>query len=107
MTNRYLAHRETDVVLRDGGTMHIRPARPDDRAAVEDYFLRLSPESRRLRFWSATLDVGEAARSAVDIDHVDHETLLAVWLASWTGRGRCAIHLGAGNGRSRGRCECH
>ena len=69
MADPYPAHRETDVVLRDGSTMHLRPARPDDRAAVEDYLLRLSPESRRLRFWAVSLDVGETARSAVEIDH--------------------------------------
>jgi acetyl coenzyme A synthetase (ADP forming)-like protein len=78
MAHRYPAHRETDVVLRDGSTVHLRPARPDDQAAVEDYLLRLSPESRRLRFWSISLDVGETARNAVEIDHAGHETILAV-----------------------------
>lgn len=78
MTSSYPAHRETNVVLRDGRTMHLRPARPEDRTAVEDYLLRLSPESRRLRFWGVSLDVGETARSAVEIDHEGHETLLAL-----------------------------
>ena len=78
MTDPYPAHRETDVVLRDGRTMHLRPARPEDRTAVEDYLLGLSPESRRLRFWAVSLDVGETARSAVEIDHNKHETLLAL-----------------------------
>jgi acetate---CoA ligase (ADP-forming) len=78
MVPPYPAHRETDVVLRDGSTMHVRPARPDDRTAVEDYLLALSPESRRLRFWSVSLDVGEAAHAAVEVDHSGHETLLAL-----------------------------
>jgi acetyl coenzyme A synthetase (ADP forming)-like protein len=78
MTSPYPVHRETDVVLRDGRTMHLRPARPEDRTAVEDYLLRLSPESRRLRFWGVSLDIGETARSAVEIDHEGHETLLAL-----------------------------
>ena len=74
----YPDHRETDVVLRDGRTVHLRPARPQDVGAVEDYFLGLSPESRFLRFWGTSLDVGSTARSAVDVDHEDHETLLVL-----------------------------
>ena len=62
----YPTHRETDVVLRDGRTVHLRPARPQDEAAVEDYLVGLSDETRRLRFWEVSLDVGETARSAVE-----------------------------------------
>jgi hypothetical protein len=50
----YPAHRETDVVLRDGSTVHIRAARPDDLEPLEDYFIVLSDESRRLRFSSCS-----------------------------------------------------
>ncbi len=73
----YPAHRETDVVLRDGSTVHIRAARPDDLEALEDYFIGLSDESRRLRFSSLVVDVGVQAQNAVQIDYVDHLTLLA------------------------------
>ncbi len=73
----YPAHRETDVVLRDGSTVHIRPARPTDREALEDYFIALTDESRRLRFWGQSVDIGEQARNAVEIDYADHLTLLA------------------------------
>jgi hypothetical protein len=31
----YPAHLETDVVLRDGRTVRVRPARPDDRDRLE------------------------------------------------------------------------
>jgi acetate---CoA ligase (ADP-forming) len=71
-------HRETDLALRDGSTVHIRPAVPEDLEPLEDYFIALSDESRRLRFWGASVDVGEQARRAVDIDYVDHLTLVAV-----------------------------
>ena len=74
----YPEHRETDIVLRDGRTVHIRPARAEDRDRVEDYLLGLSDESRRLRFWSVSLDIGAAAASAVEADHEDHETMLAL-----------------------------
>ena len=73
----YPSQRETDVVLRDGSTVHLQPARPQDRGAVEDYLVGLSTESRRLRFWGLSLDVGEVAASATNIDHRSHETLIA------------------------------
>jgi acetyl coenzyme A synthetase (ADP forming)-like protein len=86
----YPRHRETDLVLRDGRTVHLRPARPEDGPAVEDYLIGLSDESRRLRFWGVSLDVTEAARSAVEVDHVEHETLLAL-----TGGGQGQVVGGA------------
>jgi len=73
----YPAHRETDVVLRDGSTAHLRPAKPEDLEALEDYFIDLTDESRRLRFWGAAVDIGQQARNAVEIDYADHLTLLA------------------------------
>jgi len=69
---------EKDVVLRDGRTVHLRPARADDRAAVEDYLIGLSDESRRLRFWSTSIDVTDLAAKAVRPEYPDHLTLLAV-----------------------------
>ena len=73
----YPAHRIADVVLRDGTTVLVRPARPDDRERVEDYLIGLSDESRYLRFWGAAVDVTQIARQATDTDFVDHLTLLA------------------------------
>jgi acetate---CoA ligase (ADP-forming) len=73
----YPAHLETDVVLRDGRTVRVRPARPDDRERLEDYFIALSDESRRLRFWGQAVDISTQARNAVEIDYVDHLTVLA------------------------------
>ena len=64
-------------MLRDGSTVHIRAARPDDLEALEDYFIGLSDESRRLRFSGLVVDVRAQARNAVEIDYVDHLTLLA------------------------------
>jgi acetyl coenzyme A synthetase (ADP forming)-like protein len=67
-----------DRVLRDGSTVHIRPATPEDRVRVEAYLIDLSPESRRLRFHSAVVDVGEIAAQAVEVDPATHVTLLAL-----------------------------
>ncbi|MGZ4131800.1 MAG: bifunctional acetate--CoA ligase family protein/GNAT family N-acetyltransferase [Actinomycetota bacterium] len=70
-------HLVTDVVLKDGSTVRIRPATPEDRNRVEDYFIAMSDETRRLRFWSQSVDVTEQARRTVDVDNVNHMTLLA------------------------------
>jgi acetyl coenzyme A synthetase (ADP forming)-like protein len=69
---------ESDVVLRDGTTVHIRPARADDLARVEDYLINLSPETRRLRFWGPSVDLSDVAAKAVDVDYLDHLTLLVL-----------------------------
>src|SRR3990172_11874557 len=52
----YPAHREADVVLRDGSTVHVRPVRPNDEAALLSFFHGLSADSRQLRFFSQTSD---------------------------------------------------
>ncbi|MGH2640936.1 MAG: GNAT family N-acetyltransferase [Actinomycetota bacterium] len=69
---------EKDVVLRDGRTVHLRPARSEDQGIVEDYLIGLSDESRRLRFWSTSIDVTDLAAKAVRPEYPDHLTLLAV-----------------------------
>lgn len=69
---------EEDVVLRDGRTVHLRPARAEDQALVEDYLIGLSDESRRLRFWSTAIDVSGIASRAVREEYPEHLTLLAV-----------------------------
>jgi acetyl coenzyme A synthetase (ADP forming)-like protein len=74
----YPSNLESDVVLRDGSTVRIRPARPDDLARVQDYLLGLSPETRRLRFWTIAVNVGELAKKIVDVDYRDHLTLLVL-----------------------------
>ena len=67
-----------DVVLRDGGTLRIRMARPDDVGRIEDYLIGLSLESRRLRFGNETIDVTRVAAAAADSDPPAHLTLLTL-----------------------------
>ena len=69
---------EGEVVLRDGRTVHLRPARAEDQALVEDYLIGLSDETRRLRFWTTSIDVTDVATKAVHGDAPDHLTLLAL-----------------------------
>lgn len=77
------------MVLRDGSTVHIRPARVEDTARVQDYFIGLSDDSRHLRFWSPSVDITEQSRRTVDVDHVDHLTLLAFLGDEMVGGAQC------------------
>ena len=61
MTGVYEDPRETDIVLRDGSSVHVRPVRPEDRAALLAFLQGLSVDSRRLRFFSAGANLTEAA----------------------------------------------
>jgi acetyl coenzyme A synthetase (ADP forming)-like protein len=56
-----LGDRESDVVLRDGSTVHVRPVRPDDAPRIGILYRELSTESRVLRFFSAAVDLDAAA----------------------------------------------
>ncbi|NJQ01973.1 bifunctional acetate--CoA ligase family protein/GNAT family N-acetyltransferase [Streptomyces zingiberis] len=48
----YPAHWEADVVLRDGGTAHIRPITEDDARHLVDFYERVSDESKYYRFFA-------------------------------------------------------
>ncbi|MER5628396.1 GNAT family N-acetyltransferase [Streptosporangium sp. NPDC002544] len=49
----YPADREADVLLADGGVVHLRPARPDDEAAIRAMHRRLSARTIELRFFES------------------------------------------------------
>ncbi|MDT0266210.1 GNAT family N-acetyltransferase [Streptomyces sp. DSM 44915] len=48
----YPAHWEADVVLRDGGTAHIRPITPADAHRLVNFYERVSDESKYYRFFA-------------------------------------------------------
>jgi RimJ/RimL family protein N-acetyltransferase len=59
--------------------IEIRPIRPEDREALADGLRRLSPESRYRRFFSPLDRLSEAQLTYLtDVDHHDHEALVAV-----------------------------
>ncbi|WP_353648027.1 GNAT family N-acetyltransferase [Nakamurella sp. A5-74] len=67
---------EADVVLSDGGVVHLRPARPADREALRAMHSRMSPRSLYLRYFTA---VGEVPDTLLDIvTEVDHRTSVAL-----------------------------
>jgi RimJ/RimL family protein N-acetyltransferase len=66
--------------------IEIRPIRPDDKEALADGIRRMSPESRYRRFFSPIDHLSEAQLTYfTEVDHRDHEALVAV--EPDTGRG--------------------
>jgi RimJ/RimL family protein N-acetyltransferase len=65
--------------LRDGASIEIRPIRLDDRDKLADGIRRMSPESRYRRFFSPVDRLSESQlRYLTEVDHHDHEALVAV-----------------------------
>ena len=61
-------------VLRDGGSIHLRAIRPDDKARLVDHFKRLSARSVYFRFFGSKLRLTDdelgASPSSTSFDHV-------------------------------------
>src|SRR5262245_50233166 len=67
----YPAHEESDVVLKSGSTLRLRPVRPDAAAELLAFYKRLSPDSLYFRFFSIPrLDI-KKAESVCDVDYED------------------------------------
>ncbi len=66
MVEEYPAHWEADVVLADGGTVRVRPIRPDDGERLLGLHARLSPDSVYYRYF--------APRPVLTPDEVAHLT---------------------------------
>ena len=67
------------IALRDGSRVRIRTLRTYDSELLLRGFRRLSPESRYRRFLSPTPKLSErTVRYLVEIDHRNHEALIAV-----------------------------
>jgi RimJ/RimL family protein N-acetyltransferase len=67
------------VELASGVDVLIRPIRPSDAPMIAEGFERLDPESRRLRFFSPMPRLSASVlRWMVEVDHHDHEALVAV-----------------------------
>ena len=68
-----------DVVLADGGTVHLRPMRPDDGERLLAFHAALSAESVYYRYFSAKPRLTEAeVHRFTHVDHVDRVALVAV-----------------------------
>src|SRR3712207_1257591 len=70
---------EADVVLRDGGTTHIRPITPDDAPALQAFHVSQSERSTYLRFFAPLQRLPERdLERFTRVDHVDRVALIAV-----------------------------
>jgi RimJ/RimL family protein N-acetyltransferase len=79
---------ETPTALHDGSTVLIRQVRGADAPLLADGFARLSARSRRMRFLGSktTLSAAEL-RYFTEVDHYDHEALVALSPAGQRGVG--------------------
>jgi len=65
-----LVDRSADVVVSDGGTVHLRPIRPEDADRLVEFHAGLSVRTRYLRYFSAYPRIPE--RDLYRFSHVDH-----------------------------------
>ena len=69
---------EVELELRDGARVRVRPIEPGDRDALAAGFERLSDRSRYRRFLAATPRLTSTVLTYLtDVDHHDHEALVA------------------------------
>ena len=67
------------ITLRDGARATLRPIAPEDKPLVAAAFERLSEESRYRRFFATKNELSAADLAyLVDVDHKDHEAVIAV-----------------------------
>jgi acyl-CoA synthetase (NDP forming)/RimJ/RimL family protein N-acetyltransferase len=72
------AHYDADEILRDGGSIHIRAIRPDDRERLLRHFKELSEQSRYNRFFGLKRSLSDAELAQLtDLDFVNHVGLVA------------------------------
>jgi acyl-CoA synthetase (NDP forming)/RimJ/RimL family protein N-acetyltransferase len=75
----YPPHWEADIVLRDGGTAHLRPITPEDAEALQRMHLGQSQESTFLRFFVPMPRLTETLlRQFTHVDHTRQVALVAV-----------------------------
>jgi RimJ/RimL family protein N-acetyltransferase len=78
------------VTLRSGYVVRMRQVQPDDAPALVRAYANLGEQSRYRRFFTVMPELPEATlKAAVEVDHTDHEALVAVPLLSTEIVGEC------------------
>ena len=78
-----LEHRSRVTKLRDGSRVRLRPICGDDKLLLVDAFERLSDDSRYRRYFSHVHELApEMLAYLTEVDHVDHEAIIAIELSS-------------------------
>ncbi len=76
--DEFIRRRTTEVSLRDGTLVRIRPIMPEDKSHLVDGFRRMSPESRYRRFMAPLAELSdEQLRDLTEIDYHDHFAYVA------------------------------
>ena len=71
--------RRWTITLRDGARVMLRPIAPQDKPLLAASFERLSDESRYRRFFTVKNELSAAELDyLVDVDHSDHEAIIAI-----------------------------
>ncbi len=65
----YPAQEESDVVLKSGSTLRLRPIRPEDAPALLAFYKRMSPDSLYFRFFSVPQLNVKKAESVCQVDY--------------------------------------
>jgi ribosomal protein S18 acetylase RimI-like enzyme len=68
----------SDVVLRDGSTVSLRPVRPEDAPILLDLFRSLDERSLAFRFFTGAPNLEDAAQILADVDYKRRFGLLAL-----------------------------
>jgi GNAT superfamily N-acetyltransferase len=75
----YPVHFETDAVLADGATAHVRPIRPEDGVRILAFHDRQSPQSIYYRYFSPRPRLSEReVEQMTGVDYVDRMALVAL-----------------------------
>ncbi|MBL8150196.1 MAG: GNAT family N-acetyltransferase [Blastocatellia bacterium] len=74
----YPEYYESDVVLRDGSTIRLRPIKPEDKEGLIDLYKNLSKESLYFRFFTIPEPTDEILNYLTNVDYKDHFALVAV-----------------------------
>lgn len=86
---KYPEHWEADVVLRDGGTAHLRPISPHDADAVQEFHTGQSQNSIYLRFFSFKSRLsGRELQRFTEVDHRDRVAFVITIAGKIVGIGR-------------------
>lgn len=88
---------ETDIALRDGSTVHVRPTRAGDEPAILAFLTGLSLESRYFRFFSGAPNLNEAAHRAAISEIGERCNLIALAGAASTIVAQAGYVRGEGN----------
>lgn len=68
----------SDFTSHTGFKFHVRPARPEDEAALGEFFAQVTPEDRRFRFLGSVKAVGHDRLVAMtEVDHLQTESFMA------------------------------